>query len=175
MKNLINRPLLAIVAVSLFGAAGIYSAVAGSSNQQVSEVIATDSIIPVTVYKDPNCGCCTGWIEHIDKHGFKSTVVHPQDLYAFKESLSVGTNLRSCHTAVTDNGFVFEGHVPAKYIKQFLNNPPSNALGLTVPGMVVGSPGMEVGDKFRAYQVLVLNRDGSSSVYAEISSYNQQF
>jgi len=175
MKNLINRPLLAIVTVSLLGAAGIYSAVAASSNQQLTAAISANSSIAVTVYKDRNCGCCASWIEHIDNLGFQSTTVHPQNLSALKDSFNIGANLRSCHTGVTTDGFVFEGHVPAKYIKQFLNKPPENAIGLTVPGMVVGSPGMEVGDKFRAYQVLVLNRDGSSSVYAEISSYNQQF
>jgi len=177
MKKLINRPLLVLVAASLLSAAGIYSAVAASSSsaEQVSDAITANSAIPVTVYKDPNCSCCAGWIDHIDKLGFKSTVVHPQDLYAFKDSLNIGSNLRSCHSAVTDNGFVFEGHVPAKYIKQFLKNPPENSIGLTVPAMVVGTPGMEVGDQFRPYKVLTLNSDGTSTAYAEISSYNQQF
>ncbi len=81
----------------------------------------------------------------------------------------------SCHTAVTENGYVFEGHVPARYIAQFLNDPPAGAVGLSVPAMPVGSPGMEYKDEFMPYQVLLVNKDGSVEVYASVESYQQQF
>ena len=70
---------------------------------------------------------------------------------------------------------MFEGHVPSKFIRAFLAAPPKGSLGLSVPGMPVGSPGMEVGDRFMQYQVLLLNKDGSSEVYAEIVSAADQF
>jgi hypothetical protein len=132
----------------------------------------TSSLI---VYKSPECGCCQGWIDHANQHGFSTETIHPDDLYAVKTRLDIAPNMRSCHTAVTQHGLVFEGHVPVKFINQFIANTPANAIGLSVPGMVVGSPGMEVDDKFRDYQIIQLNRDGSTSVYAMINSYQQQF
>ena len=82
--------------------------------------------------------------------------------------------MRSCHTVVTTDGYVFEDHVPAKYMAQFLENPPVQALGLAVPGMPVGSPGMEYQNKFMPYQVMQLNKDGTTQVYADIESVEQQ-
>ena len=96
------------------------------------------------------------------------------DLAVFKERYGVPSNMRSCHTAVTSDGYVFEGHVPAKYIAQFLANPPSEAIGLAVPGMPMGSPGMEYQNKFSPYQVMQINKDGSTAVYAEVDSANAQ-
>ncbi|WP_369802079.1 DUF411 domain-containing protein [Microbulbifer sp. Q7] len=82
--------------------------------------------------------------------------------------------MQSCHTSVSADGYVFEGHIPAKLIRQFLRNPPAGARGLAVPAMPLGSPGMEVGDRFTPYKVLQLNRDGSTSVYANIDHFEQQ-
>ena len=129
----------------------------------------------LTVYKDPNCGCCVDWITHVEEHGYATKTVHPQDLWAIKSQYKIAGNMQSCHTAVTGQGYVFEGHVPAKFMDQFLANPPQGAVGLTVPAMVVGSPGMEVGDKFKAYHIMLLNSDGSSELYQAINSYQQQF
>ena len=75
---------------------------------------------------------------------------------------------RSCHTAVSSEGFIFEGHIPSKYIKQFLSEDHPDAIGLSVPGMPLGSPGMEVEDRFMPYDVLILFKDGTSKTYAEI-------
>ena len=77
---------------------------------------------------------------------------------------------QSCHTAVTKGGYVFEGHIPAKYIEQFLASPPEGALGLAVPGMPLGSPGMEMGGRFTPYDIVLMNKDGSSSVFAHVPS-----
>ena len=108
-------------------------------------------------------------------HGFVSAVEHPQDLSAKKDELGVPARARSCHTAVSKQGYVFEGHIPAKYVQQFLQSPPENALGLVVPAMPVGSPGMEVGNKFMPYDIFVFNKDGSSNVYASVTQAGDQF
>ena len=127
------------------------------------------------VYKSPTCNCCEKWIDHIGQHGFMSKSHNQHDLSAFKGSKGIAPQYRSCHTAVSKGGYVFEGHVPAKFIHQFLANPPATAIGLSVPAMPVGTPGMEVGDKFMPYQVILLNVDGSYDIYAEINSYQEQF
>ena len=109
--------------------------------------------ITLDVYKLETCGCCVGWIEHMDQRGFASKIIHPRDMNGVKEDLGVLPKWQSCHTAVTKEGFVFEGHIPAKYISRFLESPPPNALGLAVPGMPMGAPGMEMGDRFIAYDI----------------------
>lgn len=159
---------------SLIFALAFVSACSKEPTQSLDVTI--DSQPPMlTVYKDPNCGCCVHWITHVEEHGYETTTVHPQDMWLVKQKLGVTGPVQSCHSAVTKDGYVFEGHVPAKFMTQFLANPPAQAIGLSVPAMVVGSPGMEVDDKFRAYQILQLNKDGSSSLYQAIDSYQQQF
>ena len=80
----------------------------------------------------------------------------------------IAPEYRSCHTTVSSNGFVFEGHMPSKYIEKFLSEDHSNAIGLTVPGMPLGSPGMEFDNRFMPYDILIMYSDGSSKVYAQI-------
>jgi hypothetical protein len=126
------------------------------------------------VFKSETCGCCVGWIDHLEANGFNTAIHHPPNMSAVKERYDISTRYRSCHTGVSKDGFVFEGHVPAKFVKRFLANPPANAIGLAVPGMPVGSPGMEVEDKFMAYEVLVINRDGTSEVFAFVSNAAEQ-
>ena len=130
--------------------------------------------ISVTVYKDANCGCCKEWVGYAEGHGLNATAQNVEDVSLFKERYSVPQQMRSCHTTVTTDGYVFEGHVPAKYMAQFLKNPPSDAIGLAVPSMPVGSPGMEYQDKFMPYKVMQLNKDGSTAIYATIDSPQQQ-
>ena len=130
--------------------------------------------ISATVYKDANCGCCKEWVSYAEDNGLSATAHDVEDLSLFKERYSVPQQMRSCHTTVTTDGFVFEGHVPAKYMAQFLKNPPSDAIGLAVPSMPVGSPGMEYQDKFMPYKVMQLNKDGSIAIYATIDTPQQQ-
>ena len=85
-----------------------------------------------------------------------------------KEKYNIKPEYRSCHTGVSEDGYIFEGHIPSKYITQFLSEKNPDAIGLSVPGMPLGSPGMEVGNRFTPYEVLILFRDGTSEVYAEI-------
>jgi hypothetical protein len=130
--------------------------------------------ITLDVYKLETCGCCVGWIEHMDQRGFASKIIHPRDMNGVKEDSGVLPKWQSCHTAVTKESFVFEGHIPAKYISRFLESPPPNALGLAVPGMPMGAPGMEMGDRFIAYDIILMNKDGSSEVYARVKSKADQ-
>lgn len=123
----------------------------------------------LTVYKSPTCGCCKAWIKHLEEAGFENTVHNMSNLSELKADKGIAPEYQSCHTAVSGEGYVFEGHVPARYIEQFLTNPPQDALGLAVPGMPVGSPGMEMGERFSPYQVLLLKRDGSTQVFADIT------
>lgn len=128
----------------------------------------------LTIYKSPSCGCCKAWVDHLDKAGFKHSVRDIADLSGLKADKGIAPQYQSCHTAVSEQGYVFEGHIPARYIEQFLAAPPKDALGLAVPGMPVGSPGMEMGDRFSPYQVLLLKRDGSSEVFANITEPESQ-
>jgi len=97
---------------------------------------------PIVVSKDPSCGCCTGWVEHLRKEGFSVEVRDVPDVNRVRARLGVPADLAGCHTAQVA-GYVIEGHVPAAALRRFLGEKP-NARGLAVPGMPVGSPGMEV-------------------------------
>ena len=118
----------------------------------------------VTVYKDPNCGCCHSWIEHLRKHGFEVAVRDTNDMSGAKRAGRVPQQLQTCHTAFV-NGYVVEGHVPAADIRRMLAEKPSIA-GIGVAGMPAGSPGMEVGHLVDKYNVIAFNRDGTTRVFA---------
>lgn len=131
--------------------------------------------LALLVYKTPTCGCCKKWINHIENEGIVAYSKDFHSLNNIKDKYGIKPSYRSCHTAVTRDGFAFEGHVPAKYIQQFLSEKHSNAIGLSVPAMPIGSPGMEVKDRFMPYKVLLLLKDGTSAVYAHVNSYEEQF
>lgn len=117
----------------------------------------------VTVYKSPSCGCCSSWVDHLKANGF-TVVVHDQDdLSDTKTMLGVPRAMASCHTAVVA-GYVIEGHVPAADLARFLKEKPK-VLGLAVPGMPAGSPGME-GGKPVPYKVLTFDKNGGTTVFA---------
>lgn len=118
----------------------------------------------VTVFKDPNCGCCKSWVEHLRKHGFDVVANDTSDVYAVKRTGRVPEKLYSCHTAFV-GGYVVEGHAPAADIQRLLAEKPKVA-GIAVGGMPVGSPGMEVGTRVDRYDVVAFNRDGSTRVFA---------
>ena len=120
--------------------------------------------ISVVVYKDPNCGCCTSWVEHLRKHGFVVAVRDTNDVTGAKKTGRVPERLYSCHTAFV-NGYVVEGHVPATDIQRMLDEKPRIA-GIGVGGMPIGSPGMEMGSRKDKYDVIAFNRDGTTRVFA---------
>lgn len=131
----------------------------------LSRTARAEALPLVEVYKSPTCGCCGDWIKHMQENGF--TNVRAYDVGNAKKRAEVGMSLRfgSCHTALVD-GYAIEGHVPAREIKRLLKERP-RALGLAVPGMPLGSPGMEVDDgRVDRYEVLLVQKDESSQVYA---------
>lgn len=122
---------------------------------------------PVEVYKSPTCGCCNDWIDHLKANGFRTVFTYDVGNNAARARLGMPSKYASCHTAVVD-GYVIEGHVPAREILRLLRERPA-ALGLAVPDMPVGSPGMDgpqYGGQRDPYDVLLVRRDGSASIYA---------
>lgn len=117
----------------------------------------------ITVYKDPNCGCCKSWMDHLTKHGFRVTARDTRDMSSVKENFGVKSDLQSCHTGVVQ-GYVIEGHVPAADIARLLKERPKIA-GLAVPGMPVGSPGMEGGTPEK-YSVIAFDKRGGTKIFA---------
>ena len=118
----------------------------------------------VTVYKSPTCGCCGEWVKHLQSNGFKVEAHDVADLDPIKQKLGVRPELASCHTA-TVGGYTIEGHVPASDIRRLLAERPKNAKGLAVPGMPVGSPGMETGPA-QPYATLLFDDAGGTRVFA---------
>jgi hypothetical protein len=161
--------VLGLLMLPLFAACNDVSETPKTSDQSANE---TEML---TVYKSPTCGCCEKWITHLEAEGFEASAKNATDLNAIKDRYRIAPNLRSCHTAVSSQGYAFEGHIPARYIHQFLANPPADAIGLTVPAMPVGSPGMEYDDKFMPYQVLLMKKDGSTEVFASVETLAQQY
>jgi hypothetical protein len=117
-----------------------------------------------SVPSDPNCGCCAEWVTHVKQAGFAVTVRDIADMASVKASFGVPDALGSCHTAKV-GPYVVEGHVPADLIKRLLREQPAGR-GLAVPGMPMGSPGMEQGGRKDAYDVLLFDKAGKTKVYA---------
>jgi hypothetical protein len=118
---------------------------------------------PVTVYKSATCGCCAKWNEHMRAAGFTVNSTDLPDVTPVKDKNNVPANMRSCHTAVV-GGYVIEGHVPADVIKKLLRERPA-VVGVAVPGMPSGSPGME-GSRVDSYNVMTFDKNGQTKVYA---------
>ncbi len=106
----------------------------------------------ITVYRDPGCRCCEGWVEHLTAEGFQANVIPTADMDSLKQRLGVPTSLGSCHTALVE-GYLLEGHVPVADIQRLLTERPDLA-GIAVPGMPVGTPGMEDGDRRDSFDVV---------------------
>ena len=144
----------------LLGAA--LAAIAGAATAQTT---LTNKPPLLQVWKDPNCGCCGDWVKHLQSNGFLVQVIDTGNVAARKR-LGMPDKLGSCHTARV-GGYVIEGHVPAADILRLLREKP-NALGLAVPGMPIGSPGMdgpEYGGRRDAYDVLLVARGGATRVF----------
>lgn len=119
----------------------------------------------VVVYKRATCNCCSKWIDHLKQAGFEVQVHNESDLDARQDELGVPKPLRACHTAVVGD-YLVEGHVPASDVRRLLSEKPQ-ARGIAVPGMPVGSPGMEMGDRRDPYATLLFHADGQSAVFAQ--------
>jgi hypothetical protein len=142
-RRLVMRAAIALIPASIAGSA----------------IAATPTI---EVWKSPSCGCCAEWVKHLQANGFTVKVNDAGNASA-RARLGVPAKLGSCHTAQVA-GYAIEGHVPAADIKRLLAEKP-NAVGLAVPGMPIGSPGMEQGNQRDPYDVLLIERSGSTRVY----------
>jgi hypothetical protein len=123
----------------------------------------------ITVYSDPNCGCCSKWVAHLEKHDFDVTDIKTGAIGMIKGKYNVPPALTSCHTAIID-GYVIEGHVPADDIKRLLNSR-SDIRGLSVPQMPVGTPGMEMGDRKDHFEVISFTDDSETAVFQKYTDY----
>lgn len=133
-----------------------------------AETAPAASLLPmVAVHKSPSCGCCSAWVDHIKQAGYPVEVIDgEEDLTPLKLALGVPAGHGSCHTAIVE-GYFIEGHVPAEDVARLLAERP-DARGLTVPGMPVGSPGMEVpSGEVQPYTVFLVNQDGSTTPFSE--------
>ena len=146
---------LASVALVLIAASLRMSGTTGPSAQ-------ADTIV---VYKRATCTCCSKWIAHLKSAGFAVEVHNERGMASIKEGLGVPAAMGSCHTA-TVGGYVIEGHVPARDIRRLLAERPA-ARGLVVPGMPIGSPGMEQGDRIDTFQVLLFDGTRTPRVYSQ--------
>lgn len=119
----------------------------------------------LTVHRSPTCGCCGAWAQHMLDSGFDVTMIEmdQDDLWTLKAQLGVPETAAGCHTAEI-NGYFVEGHVPASDIMRLVETAP-DALGITVPGMPAGSPGMEMGGRVDAFETLLVARDGTTTVF----------
>ena len=124
-----------------------------------------DALPTALVYKTPTCGCCNLWVDHLREAGFEVDARNLNDIIPVKIDAGVPPRMSSCHTALID-GYVVEGHIPAEHVKRLLEERP-DIVGIAVPGMPIGSPGME-GLGARPYQVLSWDRQGNVEVYAEV-------
>jgi len=143
----------------LLAIAGLFGLPLGSG------LMAAPTAAMVEVWKSPTCGCCNDWIKHLEANGFQIKTYDTGNT-AMRKKLSMPEKYGSCHTAKV-NGYVLEGHVPAREIRRLLQEKPK-AVGLSVPNMPVGSPGMdgpEYGGRKDPYNVMLVNQDGSAKVY----------
>lgn len=128
-------------------------------------LLAAGAAQNIHVYKSPTCGCCKDWVKHLEANGFEVEVTETNNLNPVKIQAGLTPALASCHTAFVGK-YVIEGHVPANDIHRLIAEAPQ-AAGLSVPGMPVGSPGMEMGDRKDHYQVLMFNENGQTRVFSE--------
>lgn len=126
--------------------------------------LAARAATPIHVYKNASCGCCAGWVRHLTSTGFAVQVTNTDDTMAVRKRVGIPDAFGACHTATVER-YAIEGHVPAPEIRRLLALKP-DAVGLAVPSMPVGSPGMEYGDRKDPYKVFLIDRQGRDTVFA---------
>ena len=142
----------------------VLTALAAGAAVAVLPAFAADKLPLVEVFKSPTCGCCGAWVDHLKEAGFAVKVVEVEDTTVTRKRYGLPDKFGSCHTGIV-NGYVVEGHVPAAEVKRLLA-AKSSAIGLAVPGMPVGSPGMEYGDRKHPYDVYLIDKNGRETVFA---------
>ena len=152
---------LSLVAAAVFAVSGCQSQAHDASDAS----LASQALPAMMVYKSPTCGCCSKWVAYLEEAGMEVKTTDVEDMGAIKERFGVPGKLSSCHTGIV-GGYVVEGHVPIEDIQRLLAERP-NAVGITAPGMPVGSPGMEVeGRPADKYDVILFDASGNQEVYA---------
>ena len=130
----------------------------------LATALASDATVKdIVVYKNPDCGCCTKWVQYLQDNGYNVTIEQTRDVQAVKQRLGVPEKLAACHTAVID-GYVVEGHITHRDIKRLLLFRP-DVTGIAVPGMPIGTPGMERGDSKQSYDVISFDDQGNTQVF----------
>lgn len=164
--------LVALLALALQGCSDPSAPETAASSQSGATsaegpTTTSEATLPlVVVHKDPYCGCCNGWIEHMRQAGFPVEARNEDDMAPIKARAGVPFGKGSCHTAMV-GGYFIEGHVPAEDVKRLLAEKP-DARGLALPGMPMGSPGMEMPDgRTQPYTVELVANDGSTGPYAQ--------
>jgi hypothetical protein len=132
----------------------------------ITTAFASDALVrDIVVYKNPECGCCSRWVKYLQDNNYNVTIEHTRDVLAVKKRLGVPEKLAACHTAVID-GYVVEGHITHRDIKRLLLFRPG-IRGIAVPGMPVGTPGMESGSTVQPYNVMSFDEQGNMEVFVE--------
>ena len=145
--------------------AGVLSLVA-AGGAGAWQAQSTSAAVTGVVYKNPTCGCCVKWIDQMRAAGFALTATDSTEVGVIKDQHGVPPRLRSCHTSVI-GGYIFEGHVPVDLVQKVLRDKPAGVTGIAVPGMPLGSPGMEVPSGAKdPYQVIAFDKAGSETIYA---------
>ena len=158
--------ITSIAAVGITGAVYTnHTMTSNSHNVHSVTEVANTQVKQITVYRTPTCGCCGGWIEHMKQAGFQVTDIKTTELDKIKQQYNLPAGLESCHTTIAD-GYVIEGHIPVADVKRLLTEKPKIA-GIAVPGMPLGTPGMEAGDIKEPFQVLAFNQEGDIQVFQE--------
>ncbi len=163
--------LVAVVAiVALVGYAYIHvdesnSPSRGTQSPHFSSTELGAEPLNITVYRTPTCGCCKGWVEQIQQHHFQVTDrVKPEaEIQTIREKYNLPNHLVACHTAEI-NGYLVEGHIPAEDVKQLIAQKPEIA-GIAVPGMPIGTPGMEMGERKESFEVFGFKPNGQVEVF----------
>jgi len=153
-----------VMNVMLFGLMSLSLNLTANESQALS--VDQAEPIEIEVYRSPTCGCCSKWIKHLQENNFVVKDFVTNDVQLIKDKYAVPGEMASCHTAVV-NGYVVEGHVPAADIKQLLTVKPK-VIGISVPGMPVGTPGMDMGGRKDPYQVVSFDEEKSIKV---VNSY----
>lgn len=167
-RNTLGAIALLLIIGSLgLGACSHSAPLQGSTQQATLVADLPPEARQVVSFRSPSCGCCEGWIEHMQAQGFQIEDNVVDDIEAVKREHHVPPDLASCHTAIA-NGYVIEGHIPAADVSRLLAEKP-DVLGIAVPGMPIGSPGMESGDIQQPYAVYTFTENGTPEVFQDHS------
>ena len=146
------------VSVLLMLSSGVYAEKIAPEKKEVKQ-----EPIEMTVYRSPTCGCCSKWITHMEKNKFKVKDIVTNDMPVIKNKYGVPQTIQSCHTAIVE-GYVVEGHVPASDVMRLLKTKPK-VIGISVPNMVAGTPGMEMGARKDAYKVISFDKKSEHKIF----------